>query len=67
MKHPVVVMMIETKLKTSVGDISLVSKEWGSLGMMPVYDSKKAARKVWGRKVMLARVEMSPPAPEEEG
>ena len=60
MKHPVVVMMMQTERKTTLGyDINMTCEEEGLIGMMPVYESKKAARKIWGRKVMLAKVSMS--------
>lgn len=53
-KHPVVVMMMKTELELhlpAIHMVSAVNEESGLIGMMPVYESKSAARKVWGNKV----------------
>ena len=63
-KHAVIVMMMETEMELSIpapNKVHLTNKEYGLIGMMPVYESKKAARKVWGDKVRLQRISSTNP------
>jgi len=56
-KHPVIVLRIVETVDHKGGKVTFKSENHGVLGIMPVYESKKAARKVWGKKVPLAMIE----------
>ena len=49
-----IVMMLQKSIKTDLFDVSAVDGD--HLGFLSVFKTKKAAQKVWGKGVKLARV-----------
>ena len=57
MKHPVITLKLHSGAVTVYDEISQMKLPDGCIGVCFAFESKKAARKYWGKDVPMVRIE----------